>query len=123
MIFSQIAVTVLLLITLDMLWFQLSMDTIYRPIFTRINGISSYMNIPSAILSWILIAIMINMFAKSNRDALLLGLLSYGIYNATNFATIKYWTASAFIADTLWGGIVCMSAYILLPKMMALSPI
>jgi uncharacterized membrane protein len=66
------------------------------------------MNIPSAIMSWILIAIMINMFAKSNRDALLLGLLSYGIYNATNFATIKYWTASAFIADTLWGGVVCM---------------
>ena len=123
MIFSKVAVTVLVLITLDMLWFQLSMEPIYRPIFTRINGSSGYMNIPSALFCWVLIAIMINIFAKNKRDALLLGLLSYGIYNATNYATIKYWTASAFIADTLWGGVVCMLAYILLPKIMALSPI
>jgi uncharacterized membrane protein len=108
---------------LDMVWFQLSGPTIYGPMFAQINGQSGYMVIPSAIISWLLIATLINRFAKSNMDALVLGLLSYGIYNATNFATIRQWTLSTFIIDTLWGGIVCMTAYALLPKLLSLSPI
>jgi uncharacterized membrane protein len=123
MIFSQIAVTLILLILLDMLWFQISGPTIYNPMFTRINGTSGYMVIISAIISWTLIATLITLFAKSNMDALLLGLLSYGIYNATNYATIKNWTLSTFIVDTVWGGVVCLTAFSLLPKIMEISPI
>ncbi len=121
--FTNIAVTLVILIVLDMMWFQLSGPTIYMPMFTKINGQSGYMVITSAIISWLLIAILINMFAKSNYDALILGLLSYGIYNATNFATIRQWTLSTFIIDTVWGGIVCLTAYSLLPKLLALSPL
>ncbi len=115
--FTQIAVTMILLIMLDMLWFQISGPTIYNPMFTRINVGSGYISVPSAIVSWLLIAVLLTRFAKSYTDAFLLGLLTYGIYNFTNYATIKRWTLSTVIADTLWGGIVCMSAFILLPKL------
>jgi uncharacterized membrane protein len=121
--FTNIAVTLIILIVLDMMWFQLSGPTIYVPMFTKINGRSGYMIITSAIISWMLIAGLINLFAQSNLDALILGLLSYGIYNATNLATIREWTLSTFVIDTVWGGIVCLTAYSLLPKLLALSPL
>ncbi len=114
--FSQVALTMILLIMLDMLWFQVSVPTIYDPMFTRINSGSGYISVPSAIITWLLIAVLLNRFAKSYTDALTLGLLTYGIYNFTNYATIKKWTLSTVIADTLWGGVVCMTAFLLLPK-------
>ena len=109
----NIVVTLVILIVLDILWFQISVPSIYGPLFKSINGQSGYMFLPSAIMSWLLIAILVN-FAKSGQEAALLGLLSYGIYNATNYATIKQWTLRTVIFDTFWGGIVCFSAYSLL---------
>ncbi len=94
-----------------MLWFQVSVPSIYAPLFQRINGQSGYMFVPSGLVSWLLIAILITQYAKSGRDAALLGLLSYGIYNATNYATIKSWTLRTVLFDTFWGGVVCFSAY------------
>jgi uncharacterized membrane protein len=118
--YATIAVTLVVLILLDMIWFQISASTIYSPIFTKINGMSGYLVIPSALLSWALIATLITMFAKTATDAFALGLLSYGIYNATNFATIRHWTLSTLIVDTLWGGVVSALAFMLVPKLMAM---
>ena len=36
----------------------------------------------------------------------LLGLLAYGTYEFTNFATLRDWTPTQVIVDTLWGGIL-----------------
>ena len=36
----------------------------------------------------------------------LLGLMCYGTYEFTNFATIRAWSAQQVIADTLWGGLL-----------------
>jgi uncharacterized membrane protein len=112
----NVLILTLTLFMLDMLWFQVSLKTLYIPMFQSINGTAGYIHIPTAILSWVLIALLINTFAKSYRDAFLLGVLSYGIYNATNFATIKQWTVNTLIFDTLWGGTVCLGAYYVLHK-------
>ena len=106
----SILITFVILIILDILWFQISVPSIYGPLFKSINGQSGYMFLPSAILSWLLIAILIS-FAQSGQEAALLGFLSYGIYNATNYATIKNWTLRTVFFDTLWGSVVCFSAY------------
>ncbi|MBT0958259.1 DUF2177 family protein [Alphaproteobacteria bacterium KMM 3653] len=34
----------------------------------------------------------------------LLGLLAYGTYEFTNYATLRDWSAQQVIVDTLWGG-------------------
>ncbi|MCK5811325.1 MAG: DUF2177 family protein [Clostridiales bacterium] len=35
------------------------------------------------------------------------GVVTYGTYNLTNFATIKNWPISITIIDLIWGGFLC----------------
>ena len=47
------------------------------------------------------------------KDAVILGSLIYGIFDATNMALIDKWTINLFIIDTIWGGILFgLSAYL-----------
>ena len=43
---------------------------------------------------------------RSTIDAFILGLVIYGVYNSTNYATLKNWTLKVTLIDTLWGGIL-----------------
>ena len=43
---------------------------------------------------------------RSTIDAFILGLVIYGVYNSTNYATLKNWTLKVLLIDTLWGGIL-----------------
>ncbi|WP_376877097.1 DUF2177 family protein [Albirhodobacter sp. R86504] len=36
----------------------------------------------------------------------LLGLMCYGTYEFTNYATLKAWSPAQVVADTLWGGLL-----------------
>ena len=36
----------------------------------------------------------------------LLGLLAYGTYEFTNFATLRDWSLQQVVVDTLWGGVL-----------------
>lgn len=40
------------------------------------------------------------------RDGVILGLVAYGTYEATNMATLKGWHWSMVIADTAWGALL-----------------
>ncbi|WP_417264628.1 DUF2177 family protein [Celeribacter sp.] len=43
----------------------------------------------------------------------LLGLLAYGTYEFTNYATLKDWSLQQVLTDTIWGGILTgMSAWV-----------
>ena len=43
----------------------------------------------------------------------LLGLLAYGTYEFTNYATLRDWTMNQVVVDTLWGGLLTgVSAWI-----------
>lgn len=88
----------------------------YAKQFLRIN--QGEMNINnrtyiSAIISYILLAVGLYMFVlKDNNDmilqkAFLFGIVIYGIYNATNLATINEFGIKESVVDTLWGGIIC----------------
>jgi uncharacterized membrane protein len=46
---------------------------------------------------------------NSNRgvkDAFLLGICVYGVYETTNYAILDKWSKTSVIIDTLWGGIL-----------------
>uniref|UniRef100_A0A6C0BC17 DUF2177 family protein n=1 Tax=viral metagenome TaxID=1070528 RepID=A0A6C0BC17_9ZZZZ len=43
---------------------------------------------------------------KSWIQAFLLGIVIYSVYETTNYATLKAWTAKTVIMDTVWGGIL-----------------
>jgi len=42
-------------------------------------------------------------------DAFLLGISIYGVYEFTNYATLKNWRITTIIMDTTWGGILFAS--------------
>jgi uncharacterized membrane protein len=41
---------------------------------------------------------------RSIPEAFFVGLVIYGVYDSTNYATLKKWEPSVAIMDTLWGG-------------------
>lgn len=50
---------------------------------------------------------------KSVLDAFILGLLTYGIYETTNYALFKDWSFTIVVIDTLWGGVLfALTTYI-----------
>ena len=46
---------------------------------------------------------------RENRpivDAFFLGIVIYGVYDATTYAVLKQWSPYLAITDTLWGGVL-----------------
>ena len=43
---------------------------------------------------------------KPIKDAVLLGLLVYGVFETTNYALLKNWHVKTMVVDTMWGGIL-----------------
>ncbi|WP_106745915.1 DUF2177 family protein [Yoonia maritima] len=39
-------------------------------------------------------------------NGVLLGLLAYGTYEFTNYATLRDWSVQQLVIDTLWGGVL-----------------
>ena len=93
------------LVSMDMLWFRV-MD--YSTIVTK-NPVNPY----SAGFVWLLLALAIG--AQRTPDRYLtslvygmgVGLLAYGVFNATNYAILRDWPIKIAIIDTLWGTAVC----------------
>ena len=99
-------VCITVLIILDSLWFQI-MD--YNPI------VNKKINYVSAFITYLLLCSAISVqLPKSLKEAavygMLVGLVSYGVFNGTNYSINKNWTLSIAIFDTLWGMFVCSAA-------------
>ena len=54
---------------------------------------------------------------KSLLDSFLLGICIYGIYDLTNYATMKNWDYRFAILDTIWGGTLFTLTNIMLKKL------
>ena len=105
----MIALILILLIVVDIIWFKFSLQPIYTPVLG--NFTFRY----QGVIAWVLLAYGINKYvlssAKSAKEAALegsiFGLIVYGVYNATNYATLDAWTPKVWLVDNLWGGFVC----------------
>jgi len=53
---------------------------------------------------------------RTVEEAFLLGAATYGVYDATNYATLKNYSPVFAVADTLWGGILLSTAWIIRRK-------
>ena len=76
----------------------------------KVQGSPLKLNLWGAIFSYLFLIIGINYFILQKREswqnAFLLGLVIYGVYEATSYAILKNWQISSVIIDTLWGGIL-----------------
>jgi uncharacterized membrane protein len=62
----------------------------------------------AAILTYVLLIFAVYYFIiqqnKNEKDAFLLGICIYGVYELTTKALLKNWSYKTVIIDTLWGG-------------------
>ena len=96
----------LLLLLLDSIYIW----TMYPSFLNMYNSIQGGLKVKywSAALCYIFLGILLNHFIirpkKSIKDAFLLGLCVYGVYDATTYALLKKYSLKLAIIDTLWGG-------------------
>ena len=108
--------TIILLI-LDFAWLKFYMNKKYQKQVIDVQGDKMKLNVPSAIASYTLMVIGLNVFVLPNirpthalMDSLkygfLFGLVLYGVYDFTAGAVFKKWDMKLAIVDMLWGGFV-----------------
>ncbi len=101
---------------LDSIWLPLSNKKIYKPVLSAINRGNPPVRWIGGIVAWKLLALIICAFglwqkihdnASNPKKALLagalMGLVTYGVFNGTNYAILSGWTAKVSFFDSLWG--------------------
>lgn len=97
---------------------MLALDFIYLSLFSdffnklvgSIQGTRIKFNPIGAIICYILLIMGLHFFIIDKKrpliEAFILGIVIYGVYESTNYAIFKNWTAQAMALDTLWGGVL-----------------
>jgi uncharacterized membrane protein len=109
-------------VALDGLWLGLIMRRFYRtqlsPI-ARMAGGSMAPIWPAAALVYVLLSVGVVTFVVPPAEAVLwsaaacgaiFGLVIYGFYNLTNYATLARWPSAITVVDMAWGVVVCAVA-------------
>lgn len=80
----------------------------YLDNFEKITGEKTNFKKIPAIIAYLILSLSVYYFIikRSNNisvDSAMLGFVIYGIYNATNLATLNNYSVKVSIVDTLWG--------------------
>jgi uncharacterized membrane protein len=115
--FSKIGIIVLII---DMLWINIYMKKHFRELVFNIQGDNLNLKMIPAIISYFLIIFSIYYFIiKENKlylDSFILGIIIYGVFEATSMAIFKKWDYYTLVLDTLWGGILYVISFALYKK-------
>jgi uncharacterized membrane protein len=112
---KKFILTLVLLVLIDSAYLYV-MGPIVAKHIRMIQGSTMSINMYGAALAYICLAISLTYFITNNSvtDAFVLGVLIYGVYEGTNWATFRQWPAFVVIMDTLWGGtLFAITIYIL----------
>ncbi len=106
----------IIFISLDFIYLQ-SIKNYFQKQVQSVQGSAMQVNYLGAALCYVFLIAGINYFIikpnRSVKDAFLLGLVIYGVYETTNYALFKNWSIITVIIDTLWGGILfALTTYI-----------
>jgi uncharacterized membrane protein len=115
--FSKIGLIVLFI---DILWINIYMKQHFRELVLNIQGEDLNLKIIPAIISYFLIIFSIYYFIiRENKlylDSFILGIIIYGIFEATSMAIFKKWDYYTLILDTIWGGILYVISFAIYKK-------
>ena len=103
-----------LLILIDIPWLFLVAPVAQRMIFD-IQGSKLVLRIAPAIVVYVLLAYLLTI-PKSPLEAFMLGASVYGVYDFTNYSTIKNYSLRFAFMDTTWGGVLMTIAYFVKDK-------
>ena len=105
----SILISAIVLIILDSAYLHLMTGYFKRQVMA-VQGSPLQLNLVGAALCYVFIIFGLNYFIiknkKSVKDAFLLGIVVYAIFELTNLALFKNWHVMSVLIDTLWGGIL-----------------
>lgn len=112
--FREILLIMITFITLDIIWFSISVNPIYKPTILNIQKEPLEMKLLGGLFAWLLLAIGLYVFvlpvSTNLTNALmygaLYGFIVYGVYNGTNYAILRNYDLKVSFADLLWGIVV-----------------
>jgi uncharacterized membrane protein len=111
----------LIVLVIDMLWINIYMKNHFRELVFNIQNENMSVKFIPALISYFLIIFSIYYFIiKENKlylDSFILGIVIYGVFEATSMAIFKKWDYYTLILDTLWGGILYVISYTLYKKL------
>ena len=102
-------ISAIVLIILDSAYIHL-MTGYFKKQVKDVQGSPLELNFVGAALCYVFIIFGLNYFIIKNRksvkDAFLLGIVIYAVFELTNLALFKNWHILSVLIDTLWGGIL-----------------
>ena len=106
---KQVAIAAFTMLMLDGLYLN-TMGNLYGEQVAKVQRTALNIKMSGVVAGYLFLIVGLYYFIlKENRsvfDAFLLGVVIYGVYDATTYAVFKHWSPVLAITDTLWGGIL-----------------
>lgn len=106
---KTIILTAIIMLLLDALYLS-SIGKVYSQMVAKIQRTVMNVKIEGAAICYLFLIFGLYYFIlrdkKSVFDAFLLGIVIYGVYDATTYAIFKKWSLPLAALDTLWGGVL-----------------
>ena len=103
---TRFLTALVLLLLLDAVWLTAIAPT-SRRVIAAIQGSPLQVRWIPALLVYLLIAAGITAFGSDAASGALLGAVIYGVYDLTNYATLRAYPLSYAAADIAWGTFLC----------------
>lgn len=104
----------IIILIVDLPWLMLT-SNISRGMIEKIQKSPLVLRIFPSIIVYIALAYLATI-PKSTKQAFLLGLCTYAVYDFTNLAILKNYSLSFALMDSLWGGVLFMIIFNIIKK-------
>lgn len=103
-------------LAMDAIWFYRIASSVYKAeIGTMMRddlplwapAILVYLLMPAAIIAFVLPRVSADNIFSAMAWGFTFGIVVYGVYDLTNYATLEGWTLKVSLLDMLWGGFAC----------------
>ena len=106
---KHIVISAIVMLLLDGIYLS-TFSNFFNDVVNRVQGSRIKFKISGAVLCYIFLIGGLYYFIinqqKSVKDAFILGLVIYGVYETTTYTLFDKWSPKAMLIDTLWGGIL-----------------
>lgn len=111
---TTLIVSSVVMLVLDSIYLTIA-GPFFQSLIKSIQGKKITLNYTGAVLCYLTLIIGLNYFVLLNNkltkkekiiNALILGLVIYGVYEFTNHAILTNWNWKAVLLDTTWGGVL-----------------
>ena len=111
MLLAKIAAVMLVL---DALWIYIVAGPAFSSMVPDIQGSAMRIRPGGAVVTYAAMILLFNQFIAADStgwDAFVLGLLTYAIFDATNYAVFDNYDLKTAIVDAAWGGVLFWLTY------------